>query len=140
MLIGELALVAAAAFAGAALYVGFVEHPARLVLDPGCQLRQWRPSYRRATRMQGGLALAATALGLLAWTGTGDPRWGLGAALALANWPYTLLAIMPTNRALLATAESDPAVAPLMRRWIRLHAVRSGLGLAAVAAFLWALR
>jgi hypothetical protein len=121
MLIGELALVAAAAFAGAALYVGFVEHPARLVLDPASQLQQWRPSYRRATR-------------------TGDPRWGLGAALALANWPYTLLAIMPTNRALLAASSTDPVVAPLMQRWIRLHAVRSGLGLAAVAAFLWALR
>ena len=140
MLIGELALVAAAAFAGAALYVGFVEHPARLVLGPASQLQQWRPSYRRATRMQGGLALAATALGLLAWARTGDPRWGLGAALALANWPYTLLAIMPTNRALLAASSTDPVVAPLMQRWIRLHAVRSGLGLAAVAAFLWALR
>ena len=113
---------------------------ARLVLDPASQLQQWRPSYRRATRMQGGLALAATALGLLAWARTGDLRWSLGAALALANWPYTMLAIMPTNHALLAASATDPVVAPLMQRWIRLHAVRSGLGLAAVAAFLWALR
>lgn len=139
MLAGELALVAASAFTGAAFYVSAVEHPARLPLAPGSLLQQWRPSYARATRMQGGLALAATALGLLAWGTSWDPRWLLGALLAFANWPYTLVAIMPTNRVLGTIAPEDPLLGPLMLRWGRLHAVRNLLGAAATAAFLWAL-
>ena len=141
MITGELALLTAAAFAGAAVYVSLVEQPARLHLAPGPLLAQWQPSYARATRMQGALALLATALGLAAWYASGDGRWLAGAGLSLANWPYTLLVLLPTNRALMAIPPetADESVRPLIRHWGRLHAVRSGLGLAAAAAFLWAL-
>jgi hypothetical protein len=141
MIAGELALATASIFAGAAIYVNVAEQPARLMLDSVALLTEWKLSYRRGFAMQAPLALIATAFGAVAYFGSGDWRWLLGAALSLANWPYTLLAIMPTNRALMDTdlGAADAAVHRRVKKWGRLHGGRSGLGLAAVAAFLWAL-
>jgi hypothetical protein len=54
---------------------------------------------------------------------------------------YTFLAIMPTNKRLMAIpVEAAGAEARgLVETWGRLHAVRGGLGAAATALFLWAL-
>jgi hypothetical protein len=141
MLIGTLALVLAAAFAGAALYVGFAEHPARLTLDDKNALAQWKPSYDAGKVMQGSLAALSGALGLVAAWHYTDRRWIVGAALILANWPYTLFVIMPTNKRLKAVAADDagPASRPMLVSWGRLHAVRTALGVSAIIAYLWAL-
>lgn len=142
MLTGHLALVLAAAFAGAAFYINFAEHPARLGLDDRNLLKQWKPSYDAGYTMQASLAVASGALGLLtAWTGH-DWRWVVGAVLIIANWPYTLIGIMPVNHKLKAIAENDagPASRALLETWARLHAVRTALGIAATAAYIWALQ
>jgi hypothetical protein len=140
MLLGQLALVLAAAFAGAAFYVSFVEHPARLTLDDSNQLKQWKPSYDAGYTMQATLAAVSAALGFFAAWSSGDWRWIMGAVLILANWPYTLIGITPTNNRLKAIAESDagPTSRALLVSWGQLHAVRTVLGLAATVAYLWA--
>jgi hypothetical protein len=141
MLVGHLALVLAAAFAGAAFYVNFAEHPARMGLDDRSLLKQWKPSYAAGYTMQASLAASSGLLGLApAWM-TNDWRWVTGAVLILMNWPYTLLGIMPTNHKLKAIEEADAGSASrsLLVNWGWLHAVRTALGCFATIAYLWAL-
>jgi len=140
MLLGQLALLTAALFAGAALYISLVEQPARLGLDHRSLLIEWKPAYKRGTAIQAPLAVVAFLLGLAAWWQTGHVGWLLGALLMIANWPFTLFAIMPTNNRLMAIepAAAGPESRALIERWGSLHAVRTALGLAASLAFLWA--
>lgn len=141
MLTGHLALVFAAVFAGAAVYVALVEHPARLQLDDRAALLQWQPAYRRGAAMQAPLALIGGLIGLLAGWQSDDWRWLLGAALMLASWPYTLLAMLPTNTLLQASrgVDAGPEIRALLIKWGRLHLVRVAFGFAAAGVFFWAL-
>lgn len=136
-----LALVAASAFTGAALYISWAEHPARLGLADAAALAQWQPSYKRAVPMQAGLALAAAALGLWAWLDAADPLLLGGALLILAVVPFTFVVIMPVNKRMLAIApdEAGPRTRAMLVRWGGLHWVRNLLGLASVIAFTCAL-
>ena len=141
MLAGNLALVTAALFTGAAVYINFAEHPARMRLDDRSLLTQWKPSYKRGFAMQSGLAVLGFLLGSLAWWISGRFSFLLGGVLMLANWPWTLLGIMPTNHILMATdiASAGSQSRALLERWNRLHAVRTGLGVMATLSFLYAL-
>ena len=137
MVTGSIALAAAAMFAGAAFYINFAEHPARMYLPVDRAVQQWRPSYKRGFAMQSILAIAGGVFAILTWYRGGGGAWLAGGLLLLANWPYTLMVIMPTNRQLsLPGAGEDPASAELLRRWNRLHAVRTALGMVAVAAMI----
>ncbi len=140
MLAGQLALILAAVFFGAALYVNVAEQPARLTLDDRALVTEWKPAYKRGAAMQAPLAVAGCVLGLLAWWQTGIWQWLLGAILMIANWPYTLLVILPTNNKLMATdpASADADTRTRVERWGRLHAVRTIFGFAAALVFLWA--
>src|SRR5918998_6030501 len=97
MLAGQLALLTAALFAGAALYINVVEQPARLGLDNRSLLTEWKLAYKRGTVMQAPLAIIGFLLGLAAWCQTRHAGWAVGALLMIANWPVTFFAIMPTN-------------------------------------------
>jgi hypothetical protein len=127
-MLGLLALVTASIFFGAAVYINIAEHPARLGLSDAAALAEWRPAYRRGFAMQAPIAVVSALLGAAAWWTTGDPLWALGAVIMLANWPYTLVAIMPTNHLLEATASGgDRDTRERLTRWGHLHAVRSAL-------------
>lgn len=140
-LISIAALVFAALFTGAAGYISLVEHPARLQLDDAPLLAQWRPSYDRALPLQSGLAIAGGAAGLGAWYVSSEWLWVAGSMTLLANWPFTLLAIMPTNKRLktIAPNQAGPESHELLLRWGKLHTVRSVLGSAATILFAMAL-
>jgi hypothetical protein len=140
MLIGQLALLSAAIFAGAALYINVAEQPARLRLDDRALLQQWKPAYKRGLAMQAPLAVLGFVLGVGAWWQTGHLGWAFGGGLMLANWPFTMFAIMPTNERLMRMdpSEAGPNSRAMIERWGSLHAVRTALGLAATATFLFA--
>jgi hypothetical protein len=140
MLTGQLALLVAAVFSGAALYINVAEQPARLELDDRSLLTEWKPAYKHGLAMQAPLAIVGFLLGLAAWWQSAHVGWILGALLMVANWPVTFFAIMPTNNRLMATdpAAAGPESRAMIVRWGLLHAVRTALGFAASLAFLWA--
>ena len=142
MLVGHLALTVVAAFTGAAFYINIAEQPACLQLDDRSLLAEWKPAYKRGYMMQASLVVIDGVLGLGAFLGTLDWRWLLGALILLANWSYTILVIMPTNRRLMETSLEAPTIETrqMVRKWGFLHSGRSALGLAATLIFLWAQR
>lgn len=134
---GLVALILATLFAGAAIYILVAEQPARLALTDAALLLQWQESYPRAARMQAGLAVLASLAGAFAFWRARNPIWLIGAALMLANLPFTLTVIAPVNNALLALGAEQAGAASrtLIERWGALHSVRAGLSVLAVAAF-----
>ncbi|MGX1790504.1 DUF1772 domain-containing protein [Bosea sp. NPDC055332] len=134
---GLVALILATLFAGAAIYILVAEQPARLALADAPLLQQWQESYPRAARMQAGLAVLASFAGAIAFWRARNPLWLIGAALMLANLPFTLLVIAPVNDALLALSAEQAGAASraLIERWGSLHAVRAGLSVLTTAAF-----
>lgn len=154
-LAAPLALSAAAAFFAVAAYVSLAEHPARMLLaDDSAALAQWKPSYRSAAAIQAPLAAAAALLGALCWwkrrgsaevfpegygggssSAAADPLWLAGACAAAFNLPYTLLVILPTNKAILTAKVGSAETRALLRRWGHLHSLRVVAGGVSAAAF-----
>jgi hypothetical protein len=136
-----LATLSAALFAGAALYINVVEHPARMGLETQIAALQWAPSYQRATWLQAPLAIVSLFCGIAVWWLGGGSGWLIAALLIGAVVPFTFGVIMPTNHQLLAPGRdlaSDETRA-LLVRWGQLHAVRTALSLAATLIYLWLL-
>jgi hypothetical protein len=136
---GLIALIVAAIFFGAAIYINWAEQPARLGLPPEQALAQWAPSYKRGFTMQASLAIISGVIGVAAWLSSGMWGWLVGAVLMIANWPYTLVVIMPVNNRLIELAKGGQvdgnAAMTLLNRWGRAHAVRSLLSFLAVIAY-----
>lgn len=140
-LLQTLSILSCAWFAGAAVYINLVEHPARMSCDTETAATVWVPSYERATMMQASLAIASLLAGLGAWLLGGGTGWLVGAVLIGLVVPFTLLAVQPLNRRLM-TAGRDLAseeTRALLDRWAQLHAVRSGLAVIASVVFVTSL-
>jgi Domain of unknown function (DUF1772) len=134
-----IATFCAAIFAGAALYINLVEHPARMELETKMAALQWAPSYRRAAWMQAPLALISLGSGVAAWFLGAGSAWLLAALLIGSVVPVTFLAIMPTNHKLLASGRdlSSLETRGLLVRWAKLHAIRTCLSLLSSGLYLW---
>ena len=135
------AVWAAGLFGGAALYVSLVEHPARMSCGPLLAATEFGPSYKRGAAMQATLAVLGTIAGVVAGLARGSAVWLAGSFLLFCVVPFTLIAIFPTNARLLDPAldRSSAEAEGLLRRWGRLHAVRTLLGLASFVAFVVAI-
>jgi hypothetical protein len=99
------ATLSAGLFAGAALYITLVEHPARMQCSTCLAVTEFSPSYRRATAMQAPLATVGFLSGTAASLIEAHFLWAAGGVLLGAVIPLTLIAIAPTNKQLL-----DPAL------------------------------
>ena len=135
MLYEAIAALCAGMFAGAALYITFVEHPARLECGNAAAVAEFAPSYRRATIMQASLAAIGSLATIVGWWQGGERSLLIAGLLLGSVIPFTLLVILPTNKRLLAPSlnPDSPEAAVLLRRWGRLHLYRSA---ASAAAFL----
>jgi hypothetical protein len=135
-----LAVVCAGLFAGAAIYITAVEHPARLECGSALAVAEFAPSYRRATLMQAPLATVGFLAATAAWAQGSSWPVLIGGVLLGTAVPFTLLVLMPTNKRLLDPAlDRDSAEARmLLNRWGRLHAVRSAASGAGFLLLLWA--
>jgi uncharacterized membrane protein len=135
------ATLSCAIFAGAAIYINLVEHPARMSCGTSVAATVWAPSYERATVMQASLAVVGFASGVAAWLLGGGIVWLVGACLLGLVVPYTFIVVLPINTRLQAPGRDlgSSETRALLETWGRLHAVRSVLSLAASAVFVAAL-
>jgi uncharacterized membrane protein len=137
-----LATLSAGVFAGASLYINLVEHPARMECGRDLAVRQFEPSYHRATLMQVPLAATGFLSAAAAWLASSSLWWLIGGTILVAVIPFTLLAIFPTNKKLVDPSldKNSELASKLLVRWGRLHAVRSVLSIVAFAIFVIALK
>jgi len=136
----SLAILSSGLFAGAALHISFVEHPARMLCGTSLAITEFAPSYQRATIMQASLAALGTLAATAAWLQGAPALWLVGGLLLGAVIPFTLIVILPTNKRLLdPSLDKDSELAQqLLQRWATLHAVRSALSLASFLMLLFA--
>lgn len=133
-----IAIICTGLFAGAAIYISLVEHPARLSCGTALAVREFGPSYRRAAIMQASLAVVGFVGATAAYVQLHHGALLVGGLLLGAVVPFTLIGIQPTTRRLLAPdlAPDSAEAAVLLSRWGALHAVRSVLGTLAFAVLL----
>src|SRR5262250_2556968 len=133
------AVVTCGLFAGAAVYVSLVEHPARMACGVELAATEFPPSYRRGTMMQATCAAVGLLSSVAAWLAGASFWWLIAGVLLGSVIPITLIVILPTNKRLLdptldkRSAETER----LLARWGRLHSVRSVLSGLSLLLFLY---
>ena len=133
-----LATLSAGLFAGAAIYINLVEHPARMACGTDLAITEFAPSYRRATMLQVPLAVIGFLAAIAAWLTGGSFWWLFGGLVLVAVIPFTLIVIIPINKKLLdrGLTKNLELATTLLTWWGRLHAVRSVLSLVSFLIFL----
>ncbi|KAJ3099275.1 hypothetical protein HDU97_003293 [Phlyctochytrium planicorne] len=123
-------------FTGGALYISAIEHPGRLRnVRPG--IRLFKDTIIPASKYQGGLAALAAITSAVTAQISGDSIWYVGTSMGLALWGWTVALILPLNHQLLRLEDNDEKVKEgegLLKKWGKLHAVRTGIS---VASFLF---
>jgi len=133
------AVLACGLFAGAAVYVSLVEHPARMECEVEIAAAEFPPSYRRGTIMQVTLAAVCLLSSIAAWLAGATFWWVVGGVLQVSVIPFSLIVILPTNKQLLSPTLDRRSVEAerLLASWGALHAVRSVLSGVALLLFLY---
>jgi len=141
MLLGMLATLSAGLFAGAAIYINLVEHPARMECGTALAVTEFAPSYRRAAIMQGALGAVGFLSASAAWLMGYSCWWLVGGIVLLSVIPFTLIVIFRTNKQILDPSldKNSELASQLLIHWGRLHAVRSILGLISFLIFIFLL-
>uniref|UniRef100_A0A914PCI8 DUF1772 domain-containing protein n=1 Tax=Panagrolaimus davidi TaxID=227884 RepID=A0A914PCI8_9BILA len=140
MLFGQLALIDASLCTGGLAIVSHAESPARLKMDDDrLLLIEFQETYPRAAQMQAPLSIIGGILGFLHWLIYGGLFWLFGTFFMSAIVLFTVVAIMPINKQLMAMSTKNPVNSQsrkLIIRWGELHFIRTCFGFAAVLSFL----
>ena len=137
MLIETLATFCAGLFAGAAIYITLVEHPARMQCGVDLAIKEFAPSYHRAAIMQASLAGVGFLAAVVVWLTRGPLWWLVGGVILVAVIPFTLIVVKPTNKKLLDPSLNNSELASaLFARWAKLHAVRTVLSVSSFLIFI----
>ena len=137
-----LAALASGLFTGGALFIHFVEHPARMELGPALAIPSYAAMYKRAAKMQPLLAFLSFFSGAAAWLAGANAWWLISGIIMLLLFPYTFLLMMPLNRELADPGldKNSSRAAELLAHWGNLHQYRALIGLIAFIIFLLLLR
>lgn len=109
-------------------------------MECGTQLAvtEFVPSYHRATIMQVGLAIVGFLSATAAWWTGSSVWWLVGGIIFVAVIPFTLICLFPTNKKLEDSSldKNSELALELLKRWGKIHAVRSLLSLIAFLIFI----
>src|ERR1700733_5458843 len=132
---GLYAFAAAAVFLGATIYIGFVEHPARMKLSGPAMIQEWKLSNRRGTLTLSVFAAVSAILAYIQFRANGDVRWhhdpGELAIRLLRDDAGERLALR------IPPAKAVSPVRELMRDWGLLEWGHALIGFAACCPFAW---
>src|SRR5438093_13358519 len=92
-----LATLAAGLFTGAAVYITFVEHPARVSCGSVLAVTEFGPSYKRAAVKQASLAVLGASAGIGRWAAGGRLGWLVSRVVLGAVGSFYLVRLPPTN-------------------------------------------
>jgi hypothetical protein len=134
-----LALLAAGLWSGAAIYIGFCEHPAALKVGVEFATSYFRLMSRRTAPLMMVFSAVSGVAGTYIWWAGGHTGWLTGGILMLAMFPLTGLLIVPTNIKLLKIdpVEDRALAEELHRYWGRMHWLRTVVGVPAFLIFAW---